>query len=83
MNATQEFALLANATSLPWADVPEFSAAELVPATADKLARGGRLCAWFGVPADPVRRDSAPAFAWWPLSRSTPTTRSPRRGAPR
>ncbi len=59
MNATQEFALLANATSLPWADVPEFSAAELVPATADKLARGGRLCAWFGVPADPVRRDAA------------------------
>jgi Ni,Fe-hydrogenase III large subunit len=51
MSASTTFALLANATALPWANVPEWSAAELVRATAAELARGARLCAWFGVPA--------------------------------
>ncbi|MBI5384859.1 MAG: NADH-quinone oxidoreductase subunit C [Verrucomicrobia bacterium] len=50
MNATLEFAKLGNATSLPWADVPEWRADEFVAATATELDRGGRLCAWFGVP---------------------------------
>ena len=50
MSAATPFALLANATSLPWADVPEWPAAELVRATAAELKRGARLCAWFGVP---------------------------------
>jgi Ni,Fe-hydrogenase III large subunit len=50
MSASTTFALLANATALPWAEVPEWSAAELVRATAEELARGARLCAWFGVP---------------------------------
>ena len=50
MNATQEFALLGNATSLPWAEVPEWPVDEFVEATAAQLDRGGRLCAWFGVP---------------------------------
>jgi hypothetical protein len=50
MSAKTPFALLANATGLPWADVPEWSAAEFVRATATELARGARLCAWFGVP---------------------------------
>ncbi len=49
MSTSTPFALLANATSLPWADVPEWPAAELVRLTADGLDRGARLCAWFGV----------------------------------
>ena len=50
MNTTPSFAWLSNGTSLPWAEVPEWPAAEFVPATAEELKRGGRLCAWFGVP---------------------------------
>ncbi|MBK8857291.1 MAG: hydrogenase [Opitutaceae bacterium] len=50
MSAETPFALLANATSLPWADIPEWPAAELVRTTAKELDRGARLCAWFGVP---------------------------------
>ena len=50
MNAETPFALLANATSLPWADIPEWPAADLVRATGLELDRGARLCAWFGVP---------------------------------
>jgi len=50
MSATPPFAFLANATSLPWAEIPERSAAEFVRATAAELNRGARLCAWFGVP---------------------------------
>src|ERR1019366_9322827 len=50
MNATQEFARLGNATSVPWAEVPEWPVGEFVAATAAQLERGGRLCAWFGVP---------------------------------
>ncbi len=52
MNATLEFAPLANASSLAWADVPEWPAAEFVRATATELDHGGRLCAWFGVSED-------------------------------
>ena len=50
MSAETPFALLANATSLPWADIPEWPAADLVRATGLELDRGARLCAWFGVP---------------------------------
>src|SRR5450756_1197671 len=50
MTPTLEFALLANATSLPWAEVPAWSATEFVRVTATELNRGARLCAWFGVP---------------------------------
>jgi Ni,Fe-hydrogenase III large subunit len=50
MSSTTSFALLGNATSLPWDQVPEWPAAELVRATAADLDRGARLCAWFGVP---------------------------------
>jgi Ni,Fe-hydrogenase III large subunit len=64
MSANTPFALLANATSLAWADVPEWPAAELVRATAAELSRGVRLCAWFGVP-DP----SAPLRAGGPAVR--------------
>ena len=49
-NATMEFALLANATSIAWTEVPEWPAVEFVRATATELDRGGRLCAWFGMP---------------------------------
>jgi len=50
MNATGEFLLLGNGASVPWAEVPEWPAAGFVAAAAAELARGGRLCAWFGVP---------------------------------
>ena len=50
MSATTPFALLANASSLPWAEVPDWPVAELVNTTAMELERGARLCAWFGVP---------------------------------
>jgi Ni,Fe-hydrogenase III large subunit len=50
MSEPMEFVQLANATSVPWADVPEWPATEFVQATAAELDRGGRLCAWFGVP---------------------------------
>jgi Ni,Fe-hydrogenase III large subunit len=50
MNPPPEFAVLGNATSLPWCEVPESPADAFVEATAALLADGGRLCAWFGVP---------------------------------
>jgi Ni,Fe-hydrogenase III large subunit len=49
MSASSPFALLANGTSLSWAEVPEWPAAELVRSTAAELDRGARLCSWFGV----------------------------------
>ncbi len=52
MNASRSFALLANAAAVPWADLPEWPAAELVSQTAAALDRGARLCAWFGLPDD-------------------------------
>lgn len=51
MSATTPFTLLANAASVPIAEVVELPVADLVDATAAELARGGRLAAWFGVPA--------------------------------
>lgn len=56
MSSPSPFALLANATSLPWSQVPEWPVAELVRATAAELDRGGRLCAWFGVPEGAATR---------------------------
>ncbi len=50
MSASTSFALLGNAAGLPWTKVPAWPVAELVQATANELARGARLCAWFGVP---------------------------------
>jgi len=50
MSAQTPFVLLANATSLPWAAVPEWPVEEFVRLTAGELARGARLVAWFGVP---------------------------------
>ncbi len=50
MSTSPQFSWLGNATSLPWAEVPEWPIAELVGATAGEINRGGRLCAWFGVP---------------------------------
>jgi Ni,Fe-hydrogenase III large subunit len=49
MSASTPFALLANATSLPWAEVPAWPVAEFVRATSSDMDRGARLCAWFGV----------------------------------
>ncbi len=52
VNPADAFVLLANGASLPWAEIPARPIAEFVRATAAELDRGGRLCAWFGVPAD-------------------------------
>ena len=56
MNLTPQFAMLGNATSLPWAEVPEWPVAEFVNGTAAELERGTRLCAWFGVPEGDATR---------------------------
>ncbi|MEX2044161.1 MAG: hydrogenase [Opitutus sp.] len=50
------FALVDNGASLPWAEVPEWPIREFVGKTAAELDRGGRLCAWFGVPEGPGTR---------------------------
>jgi Ni,Fe-hydrogenase III large subunit len=50
MSATTPFALLANATSVPWTEMPSWPVTEFVRSTAAELKRGARLCAWFGVP---------------------------------
>lgn len=52
MNAAPELLLMSNGTSLPWAEVPEWPVADFVAITASALERGGRLCAWFGVPEE-------------------------------
>ena len=49
MSAATPFALLANSTSLPWAEVPEWPQEDFVRVTAIELNRGARLCSWFGV----------------------------------
>ena len=80
MNAPREFLLLSNGTSVPWADVPEWPADEFIAATAAELERGGRLCAWFGVPENSATRlvaviafDSENTLA---VGRSAPVTKS-------
>ena len=50
MSLATPFALLTNATTLPWGDVPAWPVDELVRVTAAELERGARLCAWLGVP---------------------------------
>jgi Ni,Fe-hydrogenase III large subunit len=50
MSSATPFALLANASSIPWSEIPVWPATEFVRATAAELSRGARLCAWFGVP---------------------------------
>ncbi|ACB75748.1 NADH-quinone oxidoreductase subunit C [Opitutus terrae] len=50
MSAPLEFTWLNNGTSVAWPSVPEWPVEQLVEATAAELSRGGRLCAWFGVP---------------------------------
>ena len=56
MNPTPQFAMLGNATSLPWAEVTEWPIAAFISATAAELERGARLCAWFGVPEGDAMR---------------------------
>ncbi|HVT72758.1 MAG TPA: hydrogenase [Lacunisphaera sp.] len=63
MSATTTFALLGNASAIRWADVPEWSVADFVEATAVELGRGARLCSWFGVPeGESVRLVAVLAF---------------------
>ena len=56
MSSSSPFALLANATSVPWGDVPEWPMPEFRNVTAAELDRGARLCAWFGVPEGDATR---------------------------
>jgi len=80
MSTATPFALLANATSLAWTDVPEWPATEFVRVIAAGLDRGGRLCSWFGVPeAGAVRLVAVLAFDsdnTLAVGRSTPFTGS-------
>lgn len=52
MNAVTEtdFGILDNASGLPWDNVPEWPVRDLVSKAGAAIERGGRLCAWFGVP---------------------------------
>ncbi|MFA5203595.1 MAG: NADH-quinone oxidoreductase subunit C [Lentisphaeria bacterium] len=50
MNPTPPFIELSNGGCVSWSGLPAASAGGLAEATAAELARGGRLCAWFGVP---------------------------------
>jgi Ni,Fe-hydrogenase III large subunit len=50
VNGASPFLELGNGGCVPWHQLPAVPAADLVEATAAELARGGRLCAWFGVP---------------------------------
>lgn len=78
MSESTSFALLPNATRIPWAEVPECTPAELVRRTAVDLARGARLTAWFGVPeGEGVRLVAVLAFdddTTLAVGRSTPFT---------
>ena len=56
MNTAREFKYLSNGSSLPWGTLPEWPAEEFVAATAQQLERGGRLCAWFGIPEGAATR---------------------------
>jgi hypothetical protein len=44
------FLTFANASKVPWASIPVFSATKLVRLTGEMIGAGARLCAWFGVP---------------------------------
>jgi len=78
MSASTPFALLANATSLPWAEVPAWPVADFIRATAAELARGARLCSLFGVAeAEAVQLVAVLAFdtdSTLAVARSTPFT---------
>jgi Ni,Fe-hydrogenase III large subunit len=50
MSTSTPFALFSNATGLPWGEIPECPAADLVQRAATELNGGARLVAWFGVP---------------------------------
>ena len=50
MSESTPFALLANAASIPWSEIPIWRVDEFVHAPASALSRGARLCAWFAVP---------------------------------
>lgn len=50
MSAHREFAWLPNGGLIAWNDVPEWSVDEFIRAVGAQLARGARICAWFGVP---------------------------------
>ncbi|KAB2639721.1 MAG: hydrogenase [Verrucomicrobia bacterium] len=49
MSASTPFALLANAGSLPWAEVPAWRVADFIEMCSTELGRGARLCSLFGV----------------------------------
>jgi Ni,Fe-hydrogenase III large subunit len=50
MSTPRAFAVLGNGSSLPWADVPEWSPEEFLDVLDVQLHAGARLCALFGVP---------------------------------
>lgn len=49
MSSASPFQLLANAGCTPWQTVPEWPVHDFVRVTSAELARGARLCAFFGV----------------------------------
>ena len=49
MSGSTPFALLANSSSIPRAEIPTWRIEDLVQITSAELSRGARLCVWFGV----------------------------------
>lgn len=76
MSASTPFSLLANATGIPWAEVPAWPVADFVSATGSEIARGARLCSLFGVAdGDAVQLVAVLAFdadSTLAVGRSTP-----------
>ncbi len=56
MSGSTPFHLLGNAGAVPFADLPTWSPPDFACATGVELARGARLCAWFGVPEGEATR---------------------------
>jgi Ni,Fe-hydrogenase III large subunit len=59
MNASDPFVPIANGGALPWEEIPAVALADLAARTAESLGAGGRLVAWFGVPATATAEGAA------------------------
>jgi Ni,Fe-hydrogenase III large subunit len=78
MSDLTHFTLLANATSVPWSDVPAWPVADFIDAIGAEITRGARLCSLFGVPeGDATQLVAVLAFdadSTLAIGRSTPLT---------
>lgn len=50
MSPHPTFALIPNASGIPWADIPEVAVVDFIRAAGTEIDRGARICSLFGVP---------------------------------